>query len=708
MNIFDNITINISGSLLLVILSIIVLLLYSYFIYKFTIPALSNVLRYTLIAIRFICLAFILLLLFEPSFGVTTSDTIKKNTFIFTDNSNSIALSDSLKNISILNNLSNELKTISKDQYIFGDQVDSLREGNESNLLLNDQRTNFSKLFDFLKSNEKQISSAVIISDGIITDGSDPTIFADRFSFPIYTVGIGDSIVKHDVAIIGINFNKYIYSNKKSEIRATIKNTFPRQVNVKASLYDGAKEISSKNIVLSAETVSNIEFDYTSINVGERKLELRLSSFTKEYSYLNNQETFFIDVLESKLKVGIVAGVPSSDLTAVISALSNNQELEISKLISISSNRFLNNRNSSLIDSSDVLVLVNFPSNNSPLELINKVILLHQQKNKPILFFYSPNIDSRRFEIMRQIVPFNLDPKNLNEINVLPATTTNSTNILSSQISKAEIINGLPPLSHPGLALTIKPGASTILEGTSKFSASGVPLIVSSSLGNKRVISILGYETWQWKLQVAEKLPDFFDSLMNDLIKWLSVSSNKKLLSVRTDSKKYYPGEEIRIEAQLYNQSFTPVTDAEVVAEIINKDGIKTVKLNHTVNGFYTGTTSLELRGDYRIIARSKLSGNNIESSLFNFLIEDLSLEKIETVINKNLLKQIADKSGGQYFEIDKTSGLIDLVKSLTKDSEIVETKYSEFKIASNFYWLLLIILLFGIEWFVRKRNGLL
>ena len=708
MNIFDNITFNISGSSPIVLLAVIVLLLYSYFIYKFTIPTLSKGIRYTLIAVRFICLTIILLLLFEPTIGITNSNTLKRNTFIFTDNSNSITLSDSSKNISLVRNLISELKEVSEYQYVFGNRVDSLKEGENANLLLNDQRTNFSQLFDFLKSNEKQISSAVIISDGIITEGSDPSILADRFPFPIFTVGIGDSIVKHDVAITGINFNKYIYSNKQTVIRASIKNTFPKQVSIKASLFDSGKEITNKTIELNSENVSNLDFEYTPISAGERKLELKLSNITNEYSYLNNQEKFFIDVLESKLKVGVVAGVPSPDLTSIINALSNNQELQLIKLISVSNNKFLDSQNPSAIDSSDVLVLVNFPSQNTSLELINKIIFLHQQKNKPILFFYSTNINSRRFELLQQILPFTFNSNSFAEMDVMPAVTSNSINILSSQITNVEAINSLPPLKHPGNSVAVKPGAIAVLNGTSKFSIADVPLMITNSLGNKRVVSILGYDIWQWKLQVAEKLPYYFDSLMNDLIKCLSISSDKKLLSVKTNSKKYFPGEEIKIEAQLYNQAFSPVTDAEVEADIISNDENKIVKLNHSVNGFYTGSTVIEIKGDYKIIAKSKLSGNNIESNYYNFLVGDLSLEKIETVINKNLLKKIAAKSGGRYFEIENSSELLDQLSSLDKSSEVVETQYSEIKLSSNLYWLLLVIVLFGIEWFVRKRNGLL
>jgi hypothetical protein len=177
---------------------------------------------------------------------------------------------------------------------------------------------------------------------------------------------------------------------------------------------------------------------------------------------------------------------------------------------------------------------------------------------------------------------------------------------------------------------------------------------------------------------------------------------------VKTNSKKYFPGEEIKIEAQLYNQAFSPVTDAEVEADIISNDENKIVKLNHSVNGFYTGSTVIEIKGDYKIIAKSKLSGNNIESNYYNFLVGDLSLEKIETVINKNLLKKIAAKSDGRYFEIENSSELLDQLSSLDKSSEVVETQYSEIKLSSNLYWLLLVIVLFGIEWFVRKRNGLL
>ena len=73
----------------------------------------------------------------------------------------------------------------------------------------------------------------------------------------------------------------------------------------------------------------------------------------------------------------------------------------------------------------------------------------------------------------------------------------------------------------------------------------GNPLIVARNLGNQRSFSILAGDIWRWKLQTAETNPRFFYDLIDDIIKWLSIGSNKKQFSITTDKKNYLPGEQV-------------------------------------------------------------------------------------------------------------------------------------------------------------------
>jgi hypothetical protein len=76
--------------------------------------------------------------------------------------------------------------------------------------------------------------------------------------------------------------------------------------------------------------------------------------------------------------------------------------------------------------------------------------------------------------------------------------------------------------------------------------------------------------------------------------------------------------------------------------------------------------------------------------------------------MNKELLEQLAARSGGKYFDPAAASTLVQSVSSLPNFTprKIVRTEHHELW---NRSWMLVLVLgLFSIEWFVRKRNGML
>jgi hypothetical protein len=76
--------------------------------------------------------------------------------------------------------------------------------------------------------------------------------------------------------------------------------------------------------------------------------------------------------------------------------------------------------------------------------------------------------------------------------------------------------------------------------------------------------------------------------------------------------------------------------------------------------------------------------------------------------MNKPLLKQIAASSGGNYADAVSFSALTDEILARKEMSLQEQTHTSEYQLWNLPWFLAVIILLFGIEWFVRKQSGML
>ena len=74
----------------------------------------------------------------------------------------------------------------------------------------------------------------------------------------------------------------------------------------------------------------------------------------------------------------------------------------------------------------------------------------------------------------------------------------------------------------------------------------------------------------------------------------------------------------------------------------------------------------------------------------------------------KNYLKNISNNTGGIYASIEKGDEVISNVNSYNSGRTQVVREETEYKIWTNEWILMTIILLFAIEWFIRKRMGML
>jgi len=103
---------------------------------------------------------------------------------------------------------------------------------------------------------------------------------------------------------------------------------------------------------------------------------------------------------------------------------------------------------------------------------------------------------------------------------------------------------------------------------------------------------------------------------------------------------------------------------------------------------------------------QGKMNYNNklIESKTLNLLVQDYDLESNFVSQNINGLKLLSKRSGGEYLDIK------DITKknsSLNFDDKI-KNELVEFNTTNYFNYLWIMILILSLEWYFRKRKGLL
>lgn len=139
--------------------------------------------------------------------------------------------------------------------------------------------------------------------------------------------------------------------------------------------------------------------------------------------------------------------------------------------------------------------------------------------------------------------------------------------------------------------------------------------------------------------------------------------------------------------------------------QITNEDG-KEYNYSFTTKGLIYQLSAGSLpAGLYSFTAKTD-PGTGIITKSGNFVVSPLNLEDVNTVANHRLLNAMAEETGGSSFMPDDMQKIIEVIKNRDDIKPVVYSKKRYTDLVDFFPMLLLIIILMGAEWFLRKFYG--
>ena len=200
---YEEINLHLIYSSLYFILAIILIGVYAFYVYRYTIPQVSRFKKIILVTLRTLALIAILFIFFEPILSFTKKITLEPVNLVFIDNSKSNKIDDGTDRINTVTKISSDIFSnpiSSTDEvYLFGNSVRAINEDSLDMLDFDDAVTNLSQVFSSIKKEEKNYSSITLISDGIVTAGSNSIYAAKNLGLPVFTIGIGDTTKRKSI-----------------------------------------------------------------------------------------------------------------------------------------------------------------------------------------------------------------------------------------------------------------------------------------------------------------------------------------------------------------------------------------------------------------------------------------------------------------------------------------------------------------------------
>jgi len=294
---------------------------------------LSESLRKTLFALRTFTVALIAFLLYAPEIKISNTVLEKPLIILAQDNSASIGISEP-RNFNAAAYASNfkalqdklsknyEVKTFS-----FGDEIKT-----GLNFEYNKKLTDISALFKMVNDQyaSRNIGAMIIATDGIYNRGGDPLYESQNLKTLLYPVALGDTIPKRDLLISNVNYNNIVFLDNQFQIEISVEAYQSNGASTILTVSDRHGTIFTKPLnINSSEYRITVPVTILASKKGTQKYTINLTPITSELSKANNTQTIFIDVVDGKQKILIVANSPNPDLTALKQSIETNKNYEV-------------------------------------------------------------------------------------------------------------------------------------------------------------------------------------------------------------------------------------------------------------------------------------------------------------------------------------------------------------------------------------------
>lgn len=642
-------------------------------------------------ASRFLLVSILAFLLLSP-FVKTLFNKVEKPVIIIAqDNSTSVLLNkdstfyknEYLKQLTTLKNKLEE--NFEVKTYTFGEQ---LKEG--LTIHYSDKITNLSNAFNELtnKFYSRNVGALILASDGIFNQGENP-VFSSGIEFPIYSVALGDTSLQRDIVLKEAIYNKLTF----------LGNQFPIEIEATASQCkeEKTKLVVTKNGVQLYEKQFDINSDNYSITdnllleadkVGVQHYKIALTTINNEISYTNNIKHVYVEVLDGRQNILLLADAPHPDLKALKLSIENNQNYKVTQNLTAD---FDGN-----IEPYSLIILHQVNTTNPQLKKLmnNNVSLLHILGNKT-------NIS--QFNQLNTGLSITNSRNRFSEI--LPDVNTNFPLFTLSETT-AKYINKMPPLVGLFGNYKINNEAYVLLNQKIGSVTTEDPLMLFFQQNGKKTGVLVAEGIWKWRMQdfLQNKSHDNFNELVNKTVQFLSVKEDKSKFRIITKNN-YFENEEIIFNAELYNESYELVNEPEINIKLTDEE-------SNAYNFVFSKTTKAYLLnagilppGFYNYEAKVAFATKKYTES-GKFQIKQLLLEANNTVANHQLMQNIAEKFGGKLFYPKELNELENVLRTNDNIASVIYEE-NDIKELINLKWIFfVVIVLLSLEWFLRKRNG--
>lgn len=587
---------------------------------------------------------------------------------------------------------------------------------------------------------EGEAANAVIL----LTDGHDFEMVnpvktgtaAHYHQTPIYAVAFGKQGKVRDVAVRITGYQPYCYVKQKARVSAALRLVGCELEDLTVQLLRQGQVVQTKHVNAQQLQELPVDFDVAEPETGQYEYEVRVLPLENEVDTANNSAITYLNVIDQQLRVLLLEGDPYWDTTFLQRSLMRNDKFDVDALIRYAPDRVRAIRKTpgtgelhppQTLDefaAYDVIILgrsvdslINLPPANpapppagqsglrpaadsadAPMNLLDQYV---SERSGTVIFsrgraFAGPSAGEL------EPVLWGGNSRNQVHLEVTPEGRGLSPFRVLSEADGG--LDALPDLVAADTPQETKPLASIFAVAASREDTAPEAAIVHRRYGRGQIVSVGVEGLWRWALNSkAEGVNSTFDHFWDQMILWLLAGRDfipNRQFSFRPSSANILLGEKVYFRLVLRQ----PDPRVKSVPVTLYFGDTLASRVNLAPAAASVGRLTAEFLpehvGRYRAVVDLP-DGTHQES---RFIVFTENLEETEVATDTLFLRRLCESSGGRLIDPGE---LPKLLKELGNERADL-TPRTVLRPVWNAAWVFYLAgLLFGLDWFLRRRWGL-
>lgn len=537
------------------------------------------------------------------------------------------------------------------------------------------------------------LGAVIVDGDGIYNTGRDPRLSAERLGVPVYAIALGDTTVRPDLVLRNVDHNRITYLGNEFPVVARVEARHFNGQKTRVSILRDGKELVGKDLLVNTDPlIIEIPLMVKADNPGLQRLIVRVAERAGESSTDNNEQTIYVDVLDDRQKILLLAQAPHPDVAALRESLNalEGYGAEVAYAATFQG----------VPEEYDLIILHQLPSSYAAIQPVLKRIA---EKNIPTWTILGQNTDFNQVNALEGGLEITNGQRMTNDAQcgVNPDFA-----LFTFEADDARAFERFPPLQVPIGTYALGRGATALMFQKVGVVRTKYPLMLIQPQGERHSATLCGEGLWRWRLadQQLFNSHEHFDRLVHKTVTYLALKQDKSRFRVR-HPQEFVQNDKVTIEAELYNASYEPVNSPEAAIRLTDESGKELAyTFSRKGTGYVLEAGSLP-PGRYTWSANSTLDGERLTAT-GEFLVKEMIAERLSTVADHGLWAGISARTQGL---MTHASDMDRIVEAIAGKKAIMPRSYAHasFSDLIGLRWIFFLLLaLLTMEWALRRRSG--